>query len=253
MTHSRSRSIIIMVALVATLFSSTSHAGWDLSEIQKRLSKNPETTAPSKISFSNDDAVRALKEALKLGADHAVDLASRVDGYYGNTRIRIPFPPDAQKVMAAAEAIGMKQQVDDFVRSLNRAAEEAAKKAAPIFINAITTMTIQDGIAIVSGPKNSATKYLQRKTSAQLARAFRPVVQQAIEQVQVTKYWTPLVTTYNKVPFVQKVNPDLAAYVTDRGLSGLFTLIGDEERKIRENPAARTTDILQRVFGSVAR
>lgn len=200
--------------------------------------------------IDNDEVIRGLKEALTVGTKNAASIASRVNGFYKNPRIKIPFPPDAQKVKTVAEGLGMKKQVEQFVETLNRAAEEAAKEAAPIFINAIKQMTIQDGFQILKGSDDSATQYLKRKTSAPLTAKFRPVVKRAIQKVEVTKYWNPIITQYNHVPFVTKVTPDLDAYVTEKALNGLFTLIADEEKNIRKNPAARVSDLLRRVFGS---
>lgn len=191
-----------------------------------------------------------LKEALFLAAKNAAGLASQVDGFYKNPEIFIPFPPEAKAMKNTLETIGLKKPVEDFVKTLNRAAEEAAKKAGPIFLQAIKELTIQDGYQILRGPNDAATSYLRRKTSPQLNTAFRPVVRKAIAKVGVTKLWTPLVKRYNQIPFVQRVNPNLDAYVTERAISGLFKLMADEERKIRKDPAARVTDILRRVFGN---
>lgn len=204
----------------------------------------------SRGGLTNDEVIRGLKEALSIGTNNAASKASKVDGFYKNLRIKIPFPPDAQKVKTVVETVGMKSQVDKFVETLNRAAEEAAKEAAPIFLNAITGMTIEDGFNILKGPDDSATQYLKRKTSAPLTAKFRPVVKRAIQKVEVTKYWNPIITKYNQVPFVTRVNPDLDAYVTERALNGLFKLIADEEKKIRKDPAARVTELLRRVFGA---
>jgi uncharacterized protein DUF4197 len=195
------------------------------------------------------DAVEGLKEALVIGAKNAAQLASRVDGFYKNPAIFIPFPPEAKRMKATLESLGLKSQVDRFVMTLNRAAEEAAKEAAPIFLNAIKELTIQDAFQILKGPDDAATDYFRRHTTAQLTTAFRPIVGRAIEKVEVTKYWNPLVTQYNRIPFLRKVNPDLDAYVTERAISGLYYLIANEESKIRKNPAARITEILRRVFG----
>ena len=200
--------------------------------------------------LTNDEVIRGLKEALSIGTNNAASIASKVNGFYKNPRIKIPFPPDAQKVKTVVETIGMKSQVEKFVETLNRAAEEAAKEAAPIFLNAITSMTIEDGFKILKGPDDSATQYLKRKTSAPLTAKFRPVVKRAIQKVEVTKYWNPIITKYNQVPLVTKADPDLDAYVTERALNGLFKLIADEEKKIRKNPAARVTELLRRVFGA---
>jgi len=200
--------------------------------------------------LSNGDVVGGLKEALTVGSRNAAGLASRVDGFYKNPRIFIPFPPEALKVKSTLEGLGLKSQVDRFVMTLNRAAEEAAKEAAPIFVNAVRGLTIQDGFKILNGPNNAATSYLRGKTTAQLTAAFRPVVQRAIQKTEVTKYWSPLASDYNRLPMVQKVNPDLNAYVTQKAVSGLFQLIANEELKIRRDPAARVTDLLKKVFGA---
>jgi hypothetical protein len=145
--------------------------------------------------------------------------------------------------------MGMKKQVDDFEKQLNRAAEDAATKAAPIFLAAITKMTINDGLTILRGKDDEATQYLKRSTSAELSKQFRPIIAASLKKVQITKYWNPLFTTYNKVPFVKRVNPNLDDYVTQRAIEGLFKLVAQEETKIRKDPAARISDILKKVFG----
>lgn len=208
-----------------------------------------QTTGGGGSGLSNDQIIKGLKEALSVGSRNASSSASKLDGFYKNPQIKIPFPKDAQKVKTTVENLGMKPQVDKFVMTLNRAAEEASKEAAPIFLNAITGMTISDGLGILNGGDNSATNYLNAKTSPELREKFKPIVKRAIAKVQVTKYWNPIITKYNKVPFVQKMNPDLEAYVTDKAIEGLFKLIADEEMKIRKDPAARVSEILQQVFG----
>ena len=206
--------------------------------------------APSASSLSKNEVVSGLKEALQLGIETATQLASQVNGFYKNPEIFIPFPPEAIQVKNMVEKVGLKPQVDKFVMTLNRAAEESAKKAAPIFLKAVKDLTIEDGFQILSGPDDAATAYLRRKTSRPLSSAFRPVVRKAMAKVEVTKYWNPIVTQYNRIPFMKKVDPNLENYVTERAVAGLFKLIGDEERKIRKDPSARVTDILRRVFGS---
>jgi hypothetical protein len=201
--------------------------------------------------LSKEDIANGLKEALKVGSNNAGGNASKVDGFFKDSLIKIPFPPDADKVRKTAVDMGQQKQVDDFVLSLNRAAEQAAIKAAPIFLDAITSMTIDDGLSILQGPDNAATQYMQNKTSQQLHDIFLPIVKTAIESVNVTKYWTPLITSYNSVPFVKKLNPDLNEYVTQQALKGLFVLLAQEELKIRKNPVARVSDILKKVFGSL--
>ncbi len=210
----------------------------------------PTKGPPPQRGLSPSMVVEGLKEALSLGARTAAGLASRVDGFYANPLIFIPFPPEAKMMKNTLEALGFRRQVAEFIMVLNRAAEEAAKRAAPIFLYAIRELTIQDGYQILRGPNDAATQYLRSKTTGKLIQAFRPVVRQAINKVELAKYWAPLVTRYNMVPFVKKVNPNLDSYVTERAVSGLFKLIANEEKKIRQNPSARVTDILRRVFGA---
>jgi len=239
---------VAVLAMVSAACLISAEAGWSLNDIRKKAEDAARQATGS--GLTNAEVIEGLKEALSIGAKNAAGKASKLNGFYKNPRIKIPFPPEANKVKQTAEALGMKKQVDKFVETLNRAAEEAAKKAAPIFLDAITGMTIQDGFEILNGPDDAATQYLKKKTTAPLKKEFKPVVSKAIQKVQVTKYWNPIATSYNQVPFVKKVNPDLDEYVTDRALSGLFKLIADEEKKIRKDPAARVTELLRKVFGS---
>lgn len=199
--------------------------------------------------LSDADITKGLKEALRVGSDNASQKASKTDGFYKNTQIRIPFPNDARDMKKTLVSLGMKKQVEDFERQLNRAAEDAAKKAAPIFLSAITSMTINDGLTILRGKNDEATQYLKRSTTQQLSKEFRPVIQASLKKVQITKYWNPLFTKYNKLPMVKKVNPSLDDFVTQRAIEGLFKLVAEEEGKIRKDPAARINDILKKVFG----
>jgi len=201
-------------------------------------------------NLTNDEIIKGLKEALSVGSNNSAAKASKVDGYFKNPLIKIPFPKEAKQMESTLKSIGMSKQVDAFVKALNRAAEDAAKKAAPIFVNAITKMTITDGLNILKGTNDAATQFLKKTTSAPLKNEFMPVVKASINKVQLTKYWNPLVTNYNKVPFVTKMNPNLDDYVTQKAIEGLFTLVAQEEAKIRKDPAARVSDILKKVFGS---
>ena len=161
------------------------------------------------------------------------------------------MPPEAKKVENTLRSIGMGDQVDKAVLSMNRAAEDASIKALDIFINAIKNMSIQDGLSILKGGNNAATEYLKSKTTAALTTAFRPIIEESLDKVNATKYWSEVFTVYNELPTTyKKVNPDLPAYVTERALNGVFVYIADEEAKIRMNPAARVTDLLKKVFGS---
>jgi hypothetical protein len=204
--------------------------------------------------LSNDDIVNGLKEALKVGSNNAGSKGSQVDGFNKDSLIKIPFPPDAQKVKDYAIQAGQQKQVDDFIVSLNRAAEKAAVKAAPIFLDAITSMSITDGLHILQGPNDAATQYMKGKTMQQLHDIFLPIVKDAIQSVEVTKYWTPLADAYNATTMFtgnSKVNTDLNEYVTQMALKGMFILLAQEEFKIRKDPVARVSDILKKVFGSL--
>ena len=203
----------------------------------------------NKSSLTNEEVIKGLKEALTVGTNKSTASASVKDGFNKNPKIKIPFPPEAIKVKNTVETLGMKPQVDKFVLTLNRAAEEASKEAAPVFINAVKSMTVSDGFSILKGADNAATKYLNDKTSVELRQKFKPIVQRAIQKVEVTKYWKPIITRYNKVPGTNNVNPDLEEYVTLKAIEGLFTLLAEEELKIRKDPAARISDILKKVFG----
>lgn len=210
-----------------------------------------DTPAPS---LTNGEVIQGLKEALTVGIKNGASMASATDGFFKNSAIKLPFPPDAIALKDKAIEWGLQGKVDEIVLTLNRAAEEASKKAAPIFVDAITNMSISDGFAILNGSDSAATMYLKDKTTSPLTTAFKPVVKDAIETVKLTSYWNPVATKYNNwAPLFgkDKVEADLDTYVTDRGIQGLFFLVKEEEKKIRLNPAARVTDILKKVFGSL--
>ncbi len=204
-------------------------------------------------ALTTSEVVSGLKEALVVGTGEAVDVGSKTNGFYKNPKLYIPFPPEAQKVKNTALSLGLTSQVTQFEETLNRAAEEAVKSAKPIFVNAITSMTIEDAFGLLQGGDNAATEYLKRKTTASLINSFEPKVQEAVNKVELTKYWNPLASAYNSTTTLtggSPINPDLTQYVTERAIDGLFILIAEEEKSIRENPAARVTAILERVFGS---
>ncbi|WP_370087921.1 DUF4197 domain-containing protein [Ekhidna sp.] len=199
--------------------------------------------------LTTEQVVSGLKEALVKGTTSGTQKVSKVDGYLKNPNIKIPFPPDIQKVENTLRDVGLGSQVDRFVTTLNRGAEEAAKEAKPIFVNAIKQMTINDAWNILQGSdKEAATNYLKKTTSDELRSMFSPVVKRALDQTKATKYYADVINSYNKIPLVEDVNPDLESYATEKAMEGLFYMIAEEEKKIRANPAARTTDLLKKVF-----
>lgn len=212
-----------------------------------------QNTAPK---LSNEEVISGLKEALNVGIKNSVSLTSVTDGFLKNTSIRLPFPPDAQKVKEKALEWKLDGQVDKFETTLNRAAEEATKEALPIFRDAILNMSVQDGFAILNGGDGSATKFLKDQTTSKLVTAFAPKVKEATSKVKLTEYWNPIINKYNSAMTLtggQKLNPDLDAYITQKAIEGLFYMVEKEENKIRKDPAARVTDILVKVFGSLTK
>jgi len=216
--------------------------------------------------LGNSDIVAGLKEALSISAKNSVGFTSKLDGFYKNPEIFIPFPKEAKSVKDLADKYGMKSQSDKFVMQLNRAAETAAKEATPIFLDAIKTITINDGLTLLQGGDHAATKFLESKTRTPLYNAFSPKVKTALDKVQITKYWNPLWSNYNKYAptanavggvfgqgnvLPKAVNPDLKDYVTNLALDGLFKMMAKEEAKIRKDPQAQVTNLLQNVFGGL--
>lgn len=203
----------------------------------------------NKNTITNTEIVSGLKQALEIGAKNATGKLSVTNGFFGNALVKVMMPPEAAKVENTLRQVGLGAYVDKAILAMNRAAEDAAVQAQPIFINAITGMTVQDAIGILKGNNDAATQYLKGKTSAQLTAAFKPVISASLDKVNATKYWAEVFEVYNNLPTTfNKVNPDLASYVTDRALNGVFLYIAEEEGKIRNNPAARVTDILKKVF-----
>jgi hypothetical protein len=229
------RSGLVVAALAISLVACD-----QLQQIAQQIPTGPPT---------ENEITGALRDALSVGIRNAVSQTSRTDGFFNNSLIRIPFPPEARQVETTLRGLGMNGLIDDFVLSMNRGAEEASKKATDVFITSIRQMTINDATSIWRGADNAATEYLRRTSYTTLQNEFRPIVQQAIQKVEVTKYWNPVVSAYNAVPLTRPVNPNLENYVTEQAINGLFAVVAQEEKKIRENPAARTTALLQRVFG----
>lgn len=200
--------------------------------------------------LTTEEIGRGLKEALTVGIKNSSTKASALDGYLGNQTIKLLFPPEAQNVEQKLRQIGLGAECDKFITALNRGAEKAATKAVPIFVDAITQMTIQDALSILKGEKDAATNYLKRTSTTALTAAFAPVIEESINSTGATRLYGDIANTYNKIPFSKKVNPDLKQYATQKAIDGLFLLVAQEEQKIRENPTARVTDLLKKVFAN---
>lgn len=236
------KKIVVLFTVVSIFFSSCSSGQEILKSVGDVLGTSGDTPV------TELEIINGLKQALEVGITKGSQVVSKVDGYNGNSNIRIPFPPDVQKVENTLRDIGLGSEIDKLVVNINRGAEEAAKGAAKIFISAIKKMTITDAMNILKGEQNAATNFLKRTTTQELYNSFRPVIETSLNKVGVTRNWDDIVGKYNKVPFVKQVNPDLADYVTNEALDGLFFMVEKEEAKIRKDPLARTTDILKRVF-----
>lgn len=240
----------MIVFVAGTFFCSAPVQAQSLSNIFNKL-KNSGNSTSKNGSLTNSEIASGLKQALEQGAKVATEQLSQKDGFLKNAAVKILIPPEAQKVASTLRSMGMGSLVDEAILSMNRAAEDAVVKAAPIFVDAIRGITIQDGIQILRGDNNAATLYLQGKTTPALTSAFSPVIEQSLGKVGATKIWKTVFETYNKIPFIsEKVNPNLTGYVTEQALKGVFTEIAAEELKIRTNPAARATDLLKKVFGN---
>ncbi len=234
---------LYLFGLILSLFFASACTKQEVNNAISKLTQN---------SLSDSQIVAGLKAALNTGTDSSTTQTHRLDGYFKNPLIKIPFPSDAQSILDVLSLIpGGQSYVDNVVLSLNRAAEQAAIKAAPIFLDAITSMTIQDGKNILFGDSLAATNYLNTKTYASLKTAFMPDIKTSLDNVSATKYWTDLTTVYNQIPLVTAVNTNLSDYATGKALDGLFTMVGMEEKKIRKDPAARVSDILKTVFGQL--
>ena len=203
---------------------------------------------PQLGTMENADISAGLKEALNNGISKQVSKLTATDGFYKNEAVKILLPAELQKVDKTLRSIGLGSLADEGIKSLNRAAENAVKEATPIFVDAVKNMSFADAKNILLGNQTSATTYLENSTSKALYSKFNPVVKNSFSKVGADKVWANIITKYNQVPFVQKVNPDLNDYVTDKAMEGVFKMVAVEEVNIRNNLSARTSDLLKRVF-----
>jgi len=235
-------SIIYLLAIIsASLNGCDVQSQAQLGNIIKQLPGGANPTAT--------EMGMGIKQALELGTSRGADLLSAKDGFLGNLAVKIFFPPEAQKVEKTLRSIGLGSLADNVILSINRAAEDAAKEAKPIFLSAIKQMTIADATNILFGDKDAATEYFKRVTTAQLMEKFRPVISNSLNKVGATKYWGDAANQYNKIPLVKPVSTDLSDYVAQKAIDGMFIQVAQQELLIRDNLSARTTTLLQKVFG----
>ena len=237
------RLALVSGALFACLASAQMPS---LDDLMKGLRTLPNTGAGGADEKTN---AAGIKEALAVGTERAVNRLSQVDGYFGNAAVKILMPSSIQKVADVARMAGYQKQVDEFILSMNRAAEAAAPQAARHFGDAIRAMTLDDVRGVLTGGDTAATEFFRRTTHDKLYAAFRPVVSKKVGEVGATRAYKDMIGRYERVPLMGKTSFDLDDYVTNKSLDGLFLMVGEEEKKIRTNPAARTTDLLKTVFG----
>lgn len=212
-------------------------------EMQQVLNQFPQTQGIGGV-----DVAGGLKEALNNGISKQVTKLTTTDGFYRNEAVKILLPEELRKVDAGLRRIGLSSLADEGLKVLNRAAEDAVKEATPIFVDAVRNMTFMDARSILMGNESSATNYLQNSTSTALYGKFNPVIKNSFTKVGADKVWTNIITKYNSIPLVNKVNPDLTDYVTNQALNGVFKMVAVEEKNIRTNLSARTSILLQKVF-----
>jgi hypothetical protein len=205
---------------------------------------------PGYGTYTEGEAATAIRQALEQGTGRGISFLNKQDGFFGNEAYKLFLPEDARKVENTLRQLGFGSMVDKAVLQINRAAEDAVGYARPIFVDAIKEMTIQDAINIVKGSNDAATNYFREKTTNKLIAAFTPTIKSSLDKLNATKYYTDVINTYNKFPTTfNKINPDLPSYVVEKAVSALFDQVAKEEANIRANPAARTTEILKKVFG----
>jgi len=235
----KNKLVIVMLMLLLLISGSCA-------TVQALLSK----VVPATQELDEETIIAGLKEALAVGTKAAVNIVSAKDGYFTNSAIKIVVPEDMQDVEKKLRQIGLGDKVDEFIRTMNQAAEKAATEAVNIFTEAVKQMTLEDARRILQGADNAATRYFEDKTRDKLYKNFDPVIKNAMEKVGVIKIFKFLMDNYNKIPLVKKININITDYVNNKALDGLFLMLAGEEKKIRHDPAARVTELLKKVFGN---
>jgi len=239
------KKILLLVIMFLGLYISSQA---QLDALKKVVSGGGNSNLGS--GLSSDQIVSGLKEALTIGTEKSASKLSAADGFFKDAVVKVLMPPEAQKVEKTLRSVGMGQLVDNAILSMNRAAEDASKSAAPIFVDAVKNMSITDALNILRGSDTAATSYLKKSTTPKLTTAFRPVIDASLQKTDATKYWKSVVDAYNGLPTTfKKVNSDLPAYVTQKAIAGIFYYVAQEEAKIRKDPAAQVTGLLKQVFG----
>ena len=246
---------VVYITLGLMVFSSINASAQFWKKVKEDVKKEADkieipTELPSSDALSEEEIGKGLKEALNSGVKKGVTQLNKADGYFKDPQIKIPMPEEAKKVEEKLRSLGQGKKVDEAIESMNRAAEDAAEGAKDIFVAAIQGMTLTDAMSILKGEDDAATKYLNKATRVELTKKFQPVIKVSLDKVGATKHWKTVFGTYNKLPFVDKINPNLEEYVTDKALNGLFIQVAKEELLIRKDPLARVTDLLKKVFGN---
>ncbi len=234
-------NIILMIIIVEIFSSHLCYAGF-LDSLKKVFSSTQQRSSDESTIIS------ALKEAISIGTDNAIKSVSVQDGFLDNETIKINIPENFQMITDGLSKIGYQKQVDDFILSMNRAAEKAAPIAKSIFVDAIKEMTFDDAKNILNGGDTAATDYFNEKTNGKLYDAFKPIVSSKVNEVGATSYYKDMVSKFSLLPFMKAETLDLDHHVTNKALDGLFYMIGEEEKRIRADPKARVTELLKKVF-----
>ena len=232
-----------ILVLISTLLTASSEVLAQLDQVKNGIGLNNQS------ALTDSKVASGLKEALQTGAENAVKLTGKTDGYFANQAIKILLPKNLQPLQKGLGALGYQSKIDEFVLSMNRAAEASAPAAKKIFGDAILAMSFEDARRILSGSDTAATEYFKNKTNDKLVTAFRPYVEKTMNENRVTRQYDALASQLKSIPFAKKEDLDINKYVVDKALDGLFYMLAEEERKIRKNPAARTTDLMKEVFG----
>jgi hypothetical protein len=240
------KALIYISIVLSFVYVTPTYA--QLPNLKKGLEKTG-LSIPSSSSLSQDEVGEGLKEALNRGIETGVTKLSKLDGYFKDDQIKLFLPEEARQVESKLRKLGQDEKVDAAIESMNRAAEDAANSSKELFVSAIKNLTLKDAMGILKGENDAATQYLSAQTRSGLVEKFKPIIKKSLDKVGATQHWETLFTAYNKIPFVQKVNPDLVDYTTEKAIDGLFIQVAKQELEIRKNPSARASDLLKKVFG----